>query len=57
MDDAMLEFRYLSFIAMGLGSATTVYFILEIDEPILTKECIKIAKNLTKILKDVMKIF
>jgi hypothetical protein len=51
----MLEFRYLSFIAMGAGTMATLFFVMQINEPVLTKECLQIAKQLSRTLRDRIK--
>ncbi|CAD8120093.1 unnamed protein product [Paramecium sonneborni] len=50
--DSAQAFQYLSLICVAIGTATSVFFIVQINEPKLTSDCTKYAKNLLRILKD-----
>ena len=38
VDDKILQFRYLCLIAMSIGAFSSIFFMLTINEPRLTKE-------------------
>ncbi|CAD8107300.1 unnamed protein product [Paramecium primaurelia] len=50
--DSAQAFQYLSLICVTIGTATSVYFIIQINEPKLTSDCTKYARILLRILKD-----
>ncbi|CAD8115390.1 unnamed protein product [Paramecium sonneborni] len=50
--DSAQAFQYLSLICVAIGTATSVFFIIQINEPKLTSDCTKYARILLRILKD-----
>ncbi|CAD8211174.1 unnamed protein product [Paramecium pentaurelia] len=50
--DSEQAFQYLSLICVAIGTATSVFFIIQINEPKLTSDCTKYARILLKILKE-----